>query len=146
MDWLKEIKKHHLGIKKQFDLCIKEPTKSNVEHLEDLIDAHAISEEAVIYPEISKHGMNDEGLEAEQTEAKELIHYLVKNFDKYKGMKKGKESYLVLKLTELKAAVLEHAIKHEEKDKFKKLYAELTKEETEKLGNEYIEHYEEWQS
>jgi len=144
MDWLKEIKKHHLGIKKQFDLCIKEPTKPNVEYLQTLIDAHAIAEEAVIYPQISKHDMDDEGLEKEQTEAKEIIHSLVKNYSKWKNFVKNDENYLVSKLTELKAAVLEHAIQHEEKDKFKKLYADLSKEETDKLGDKYMKHYDAW--
>jgi len=134
-DWLSIIKIHHEGIKQAFVVAINAPSKDNIDNLKFLINAHAISEEAVIYPQLSLHGINDELLEKEQTGAKEEIHFLSHHYDE-KNIKK--------ELKKLMKAVLEHAIIHEEKHKFKQLFGKLSTPENMKLGKEYLEHYNRW--
>jgi hemerythrin superfamily protein len=135
MNWLSEIKKHHEAIKRAFIIAINDPSESNVKELKFLINAHSIAEEAVIYPQLSKHGINDEQLEKEQTGAKEEIHYLSHHVD---------EPDIKGKLKKLMKAVLEHAVVHEEHKAFPKLMSKLSTPENMKLGDEYMTHYDKW--
>jgi hypothetical protein len=137
MTWLSIIKQHHKGIKRAFMVSIANPTKQNISYLKFLINGHSIAEEAVIYPQLSLHGMNDEDLEKEQTGAKEQIHYLSHHYD---------EPNIKIELKKLYKAVLLHALDHEEKHKFKELDKKLSKEENIKLGDEYLKHYTKWTS
>jgi len=134
-DWLTIIKSHHEGIKQAFEEAIADPTEENVEHAKFLLNAHAIYEEAVIYPKLSENGIDDENLEREQTGAKEEIHYLSHHYD---------EPNISEKLQGLLDAILVHPIQHEEKSKFKKLYGKLTAAENIKVGKDYLKHYDKW--
>lgn len=145
MDWFKLIKKHHIEIKQAFETAIEDPSYNNVEEVKKLLMAHALAEEAVIYPALKPDGQDDEQLEKEQTEAKFAVHELMHNYhSKFKTITKSKRLYVIAKLKEILEAVLTHAIDHEEKDQFLKLHNDLSKEKSDELGKEYQEKYNDW--
>ena len=131
-NWLTIIKKHHKGIKAAFDAAKRNPTQATLQKLKKLLMAHAIAEENTVYPTLEEHGISDTSLEHEQDGAKAEVKKLAANW---------KDPDIKKKIAKLEKGVLEHAIQHEEKDRFKRLFSKLDAEQTKKLTIAYKKRY-----
>jgi hemerythrin superfamily protein len=130
MSWYSQIQKDHKEIKSAFEHAIQDPSEPNITKARELLLAHAYAEEKSIYPSLKKHQIGDSDLLSEQHQAEEEIKHIN---SKTKDVKE--------KLSKLLQAVLEHAISHEEKDKFKQLREKLGIQQNLELGSLYKQHY-----
>lgn len=130
--WLREVKRHHEGIKQAFQVAYTNPTQPNLDRLKLLLDAHSSAEEATIYPALVAHGIKDDNLETEQAAAVARIAYLSEHITDPSTKSELKDLY---------EKVLVHAVVHEEKSKFYDLQKRMTTPENIQLTQAYIAAY-----
>lgn len=137
-DWFELIQSHHALIEAAFDDVIAssdsplDSRQQRFRRLAQLMTAHCVAEENVIYPALAMYGLQSESdkLYLDQAHAKVMTAVLDLADDK------GSTDWLE-KAQTLKLVVLEHAKGDEEADLFPRLMAELDATTAMKLSAAY---------